>query len=217
MSNRCKVLVVLALVVAARSSPAADNGPLDAQQFLKDNGLAEYHAMCVEFVSDLASGKPETAAEVLIKSMPARASEENRDAFRKLIIRASPLFSQGAQDMEFIGFCRVSSRLIAMYYVVHVNSGPVLLRIVAYRNEGGWHTQFWTVETGGDKILGIVREVTHFRGITIIPLPDRKHSKRTARPARGRDGDRSMVSAAVDSQFRNCSPKNGPVPGRATS
>jgi hypothetical protein len=193
MSNRCKVLVALALVVAARSSPAADNGPLDVQQFLKDNGLAEFHATCVEFVSDLASGKPETAAEVLIKSMPAGTSEENRDAFRKLIIRASPLFSQGAQDMEFIGFCRVSSRLMAMYYVVHGNISPVLFRIVAYRNEGVWHTQFWTIESGGDKMLGIVREVTQFPRGLIIPLPDRKHGKRTASPVRGREADRSMV------------------------
>jgi hypothetical protein len=168
------VPLIACLTTWGPTSPATASEPIQLAPFLQENGLEEYHAVCVKFFSALAEAAPETAAKIFAESAGV-PQDKLPDVMKRLVLNAAARFNVGVIDVELAGFSRISNRLIALYFVAHTQREPQLFLLMVYRRKSTWNTCMWTYEVDAAKILESMKGATRFSGDTILPIkkPDR--------------------------------------------
>ena len=170
MAMSWKGLAVIAVILAVEAFPAAGQATVDVRKFLKENSLEEYHDRCVRYAAALADHKPETAGRILIESFPPTAPDRDRDTWRSATVQIAPHFLKGAEDLELVGYQRLSGKVVALHYMEHGNLGPMAMLFMACRVEGKWYTGYLSFETNGGKMLEMLKGTTRFSGDTVSPL-----------------------------------------------
>jgi hypothetical protein len=163
-------LAVIAVILAVEAFPAAGQATVDVRKFLKENGLEEYHDRCVRYAAALAERKPETAGQILVESFPPAVPERDRDTWRSITVQVAPHFVKGAEDLELVGYQRLSGKVIALCYMEHGNLGPMVMLFMACRMDGKWYSRYLSFETNGGKMLETLKGITRFSGDTVSPL-----------------------------------------------
>lgn len=167
------VLLLLGSVAKAEETP-----PSEAARFIKDQGLEDYHAMCLEFFTALAQRKPETANEILVNSIPPLGQVPSRDHMQSMCTQVSALLAKFTiDDIELVGYLPISSKAIVLYYVLNSEQGPVLLTMVPFRHQNVWRTHTWQYHGEMAPILDRMRGVIRFSGNLIVPV--KREGKRT--------------------------------------
>lgn len=167
------VLLVLGSVVMAEEAT-----PSEAARFVKEQGLEDYHAMCVQFFTALAESKPETACEILVKSLPPLGQVPSRDAFQSMCVQVSGLLAKfKVEDVELVGYRPISSKAMVLCYVLNSDQGPVLLSMVPFRHKNAWCTHTWQYDGEIKPILDHLRGTVHFSGKMVVPV--KREAKKT--------------------------------------
>ena len=165
MSKPGRMFVFAALVLLAGGpSFAAEPKEPDGQQFLKQSGLEAIHGTYTKYFTLLADNKSEAAVELLIQSFPKNVDEETRRHMRELSAAISSVFARGVEDVELVGAQSVSSKCVALYYVLNGATGPTLVMLTPYRREGTWYTHSWSTSIDVHKIIDSLKGITRFSG-----------------------------------------------------
>lgn len=169
MLRPLRLVLCACLMTLGTSSPAAEGSPTDVAAFLKEQALEDYHALCVKFFAALAEARPETAGKLLAESAGV-AQNQLPEGMKRLVVTAAAKFNDGVIDIELVGFSRVSSRTVALYYVAHTRREPELFILMAYRRQERWNTYMWTYECDATKILDLMKGAIRFSGDTVLAL-----------------------------------------------
>ena len=89
---------------------------------------------------------------------------------KRLVVTAAAKFNDGVLDIESVGFSKISSRTIALYFIAHTQREPQLFVLMAYRRKDTWNTYMWTYECDAAKILELMKGATRFSGDTVLPI-----------------------------------------------
>jgi hypothetical protein len=167
MNLRMVSCVLILTAWMACSSLGADeaNDP-DAAQYLQLYGLEEIHGVYVEFFTLLSAGKAVEANKILAESLPANVNPAVRDQVLRATAGLSAIFERGVEDAELIGLQKISTKSIALYYVLNSNGGPILVILMPFRQRDQWRTHTWMMETNAPKIIDALKGVGRF------PTPD---------------------------------------------
>ena len=169
MIRPMQMVLFACLLTLGQPSPGADGPPTEVAPFLKEQGLEKYHAACVKFFAALAEARPETAAKILAESAGV-PQEKLPDGMKRLVVTAAAKFNDGVLDIESVGFSRISSRVVAIYFMAHTSREPELFILMAYRRKETWNTYMWTYECEASKILELMKGATRFSGDTVLPI-----------------------------------------------
>jgi len=164
MIRPMKLVLFACLMTLGPTSQATEVAP-----FLKEQGLEKYHAVCVKFFTALVEARPETAAKIFAESAGV-PQEQLPDGMKRLVVTAAAKFNGGVIDIEAAGFSRISSRVIAIYFIAHTPREPQLFVLMAYRRKETWNTYMWTYECEAAKILELMKGATRFSGDTVLPI-----------------------------------------------
>ena len=164
MIRPMKLVLFACLMTLGPTSQATEVAP-----FLNEQGLEKYHAVCVKFFAALAEARPETAAKILAESAGV-PPERLPDGMKRLVVTAAAKFNDGVIDIESVGFSRISSRTVALYFIAHTQREPQLFVLMAYRRKDTWNTYMWTYECDAAKILELMKGATRFSGDTVLPI-----------------------------------------------
>ena len=162
-------LMTLGLLSQAAEGPSTEGPSTEVAPFLKEQGLEKYHAACVKFFAALAAARPETAAKILADSAGV-PQERLPDGMKRLVVTAAAKFNDGVIDIESVGFSRISSRAIAIYFMAHTQREPQLFILMAYRRKETWNTYMWTYECDAAKILELMKGANRFSGDTVLSM-----------------------------------------------
>ena len=169
MIRPMKLVLFACLMTLGPTSPAAEGPSTEVALFLKEQGLEKYHAVCVKFFAALVEARPETAAKIFAESAGV-APEQLPDGMKRLVVTAAAKFNGGVIDIEAVGFSRISSRVISIYFIAHTPREPQLFILMAYRRKESWNTYMWTYECEAAKILELMKGATRFSGDTVLPI-----------------------------------------------
>jgi len=165
--NTSKFAAVLAVAVLWVShSRGAEPAAPDVAKYLQQYGLEEIHANYTKFFTLLSDGKAVEANQLLADLLPKGVNPAVRDQVLRATAGLSAIFDRGVEDAELIGLNKISTKSIALYYVLNSNSGPVLVILMPFRQRDGWRTHTWMMETNAPKIIEALKGVGRF------PTPD---------------------------------------------
>jgi len=162
------VLVVLG--TAARGEEAQ---PGDAAKFLKENGLEAIHATCTDFLSAMIAGKPGTALEILDKSfLPSLKAGFRKNSLETLTRISRSMAEPGlvTTDAELVGYRKISSKTLTLYYVLNSSQGPVLTAMVIHRYQDAWYVHGWVVEGNLQKLMEQMNGMVPFAKSLVVPI-----------------------------------------------
>ena len=165
--------VLAATVLWAGEAQAADPPAPDAAQYLQQYGLEEIHASYAKFFTLLSEGKAVDANQLLAETMPKGVNPAVRDQVLRATAGLSTVFDRGVEDAELIGLQKISSKSIALYYVLNGNSGPVLVILMPFRQRDSWRTHTWMMEMNAPKIIEILKGIGRFPTPAVIPFKPR--------------------------------------------
>jgi hypothetical protein len=166
MAMRLRIITTILIVLAARGSLGAETSMPDAAQYLRLYGLEEIHASYAKFFTLLSEGKAVEANQILADSLPTNVNPAVRDQVLRATAGLSAIFDRGVEDAELIGLQKISTKSIALYYVLNSNSGPILVTLMPFRQRDKWRTHTWMMETNAPKIIEALKGVGRF------PTPD---------------------------------------------
>lgn len=172
--NVPKLAMVLMLIDCwANRSPGAEASATDAAKYLQQYGLEEVHANYAKFFTLLSEAKTVEANQVLAESLPVNVNPAVRDQVLRATAGLSAIFQRGVEDAELIGLQKISSKSIALYYVLNSNSGPILVILMPFRHRDKWRTHTWMMETNAPKIIDILKGVGRFQAPAVITFQSR--------------------------------------------
>ncbi len=169
-----KFAAILAVTVLwVNHSLGAEPAVPDAAQYLQQYGLEEMHASYSRFFTLLSEGKAVEANQLLAELLPTGVNPAVRDQVLRATAGLSAIFERGVEDAELIGLNKISTKSIALYYVLNSNSGPVLVILMPFRHRGAWRTHTWMMETNAPKIIEALKGVGRFPTPAVIPFKSR--------------------------------------------
>lgn len=156
------------VLLGQESCLAAEPATADAAEFLKRSGLESMHATYAKFFTLLSENKAEAASQVLIDSFPPQLNNATLEQLRKITEGLRPVFARGVEDVELVGAMTISSKCIALHYIVNGKHGPTAVVLTSYRREGDWRTHTWSVTVDMAQIMQHLKGITRFSKSLVV-------------------------------------------------
>lgn len=147
---------------------AAEPAPADAAQSLKQSGLEAMHATYAKYFTLLSENKAEAASQVLIDSFPPQMNNSTLEQLRKINDMLYSAFARGTADVELVGALTISSKCVALYYMVNASNGPAIVVLVPYQVDGKWRTHSWFVSVEMAQIMQHLKGITRFSKALVV-------------------------------------------------
>lgn len=147
---------------------AAEPAPADAAQFLKQSGLEAVHATYAKYFTLLSENKAEAASQLLVDSFPQQLNNATLEQLQKITDLLRAVFARGIEDVELVGAMTMSSKCVALYYVVNGKHGPTVVVLVPNRWEGNWHTHSWFVTVEMAQVMQHLKGITRFSKALVV-------------------------------------------------
>jgi len=145
------------------SSATARCEPTRARAFLEANGLEAYNGRCIDYLVCVIRNEPEKAAEIHIGSVNPGADENTKQGIRRMTTQAAALLTRAAvSEIELVAAHRVSSKAVALCYVLNTDHGPILFAFGAYRHKDRWYSYSWDLRTEFREIREHLRGTIRF-------------------------------------------------------
>lgn len=161
-------ILAVFLLLGHQCSLAAEPAPADAAQFLKQSGLEAVHATYAKYFTLLSENKTEAASQVLIDSFPPQLNNATLEQLQKITDSLRAVFARGVEDVELVGAMTISSKCVALYYLVNGKSGPTAVVLVPNRWEGNWHTHSWFVTVEMAQVMQHLKGITRFSKSLVV-------------------------------------------------
>lgn len=173
MNTRKSVAVLAVIILWGGNAWGAEPPTPEAAQYLQQYGLEEIHASYAKFFTLLSEGKAVDANQLLGETLPKGINPTVRDQVLRATANLSTIFERGVEDAELIGLNKISSKSIALYYVLNSSGGPVLVILMPFRQRDSWRTHTLMMESVAPKIIEALKGVGRFPVPAVIAFRSR--------------------------------------------